>query len=103
MRPLPPRQADVLAVYRQRQAAGLMPPTVRELCEAVGVSSTCTAQPHINALRRKGYLTTAGGCARGTGLAGQKPTALEKLKAVWAQASPEERQAFCDWIGDEHV
>lgn len=32
------------------------PPSVREICQAVGLSSSSTAHSHLNALERKGYI-----------------------------------------------
>lgn len=31
-------------------------PTIRELCEMVGVKSTCTIYQSLNILKRKGYI-----------------------------------------------
>jgi len=35
-------------------------PTVRQVCDALGYSSTATAQQHIRSLVEKGYLRGAG-------------------------------------------
>jgi Mn-dependent DtxR family transcriptional regulator len=54
-RPLPPRTRDTLvAIHALTEPRG---PTVRELCDALGVSSTCTAQRHIERLQARGLVT----------------------------------------------
>lgn len=42
-------------IHKQVDAQGY-PPTVREICTAVGLSSTSTVHGHINRLIKKGYL-----------------------------------------------
>lgn len=42
-------------IHKQVDAQGY-PPTVREICAAVGLSSTSTVHGHINRLIKKGYL-----------------------------------------------
>lgn len=32
-------------------------PTIREICNAVGLSSSSTVKSHVDTLRRKGYVT----------------------------------------------
>ena len=50
------KQMAVLSfIYKQVDAHGY-PPTVREICGAVGLSSTSTVHGHINRLIKKGYL-----------------------------------------------
>lgn len=55
--PLTPRQADVLAAIVTMTAESGYAPSIRELCEQIGVRSTCTVQRHIEALIHKGYVT----------------------------------------------
>jgi repressor LexA len=59
------RQQTILdAINRFRDARG-MSPTVRELCDLLGLRSTSTVQSHLQALRRKGaLLDTAPGTPR---------------------------------------
>ncbi len=66
---LPPVQRRVLCFFERRARHGLPPPTLRELCEEFGWSSTGTARDHIRALVRKGLLEAAQGRARGASLA----------------------------------
>ncbi|HOJ22087.1 MAG TPA: transcriptional repressor LexA [Armatimonadota bacterium] len=56
MKELTERQRQILqTIYDQQRASGY-PPTVREIGEAVGLSSSCTVQKHLNALEKKGYI-----------------------------------------------
>jgi len=56
MEQLTERQKSILRgiheIYRETGA----PPTVRELGQRVGLSSSCTVQRHLDALERKGYI-----------------------------------------------
>ena len=51
------RQRDVLDAILVLTERRHYPPTVRELCEELGVLSSCTVQRHLDALERKGYIT----------------------------------------------
>ena len=50
------KQTAVLNYIHKQVAAQGYPPTVREICAAVGLSSTSTVHGHINRLIKKGYL-----------------------------------------------
>ena len=52
------RQSQVLAYIREHQREHGMPPTRKEIAAFFGWSSINAAQEHINALRRKGAITT---------------------------------------------
>src|SRR5260370_35689185 len=54
--PLTARQREILEYGRFRQKIRSYPPTVREIGEAVGLSSGSTVQNHLNTLERKGYI-----------------------------------------------
>src|SRR5437667_1881511 len=54
--PLTSRQREILEYLRFRQKIRSYPPTVREIGEAVGLSSSSTVQNHLNTLERKGYI-----------------------------------------------
>jgi repressor LexA len=62
--PLSPRQRDVLNAILRHQRHHDYAPTVRELCEAVGVSSPNTIAVHLDALERKRYIQRHDGLAR---------------------------------------
>jgi repressor LexA len=53
------RQADVLDSIRHHLSTKGYPPTIRELCGAIGIRSTNGVNDHLKALERKGYLTRA--------------------------------------------
>lgn len=50
------RQFQVLCAIREYIEENGYPPTIRELSEVVGTSSTSTVHSHLNALRTKGFL-----------------------------------------------
>ena len=101
------RQKEVLrTIYKLSQTSGY-PPTVRELGEKIGVSSSCTVQRHLETLERKGYIKRSRSKARtieiinsydptmlpqqtvpvalvGTAAAGQPITAVEHIEGVFA-------------------
>src|SRR5260370_17582006 len=54
--PLTARQREILEYGRFRQKIRSYPPTVREIGEAVGLSSSSTVQNHLNTLERMGYI-----------------------------------------------
>ncbi len=62
--PLAPRQNDVLHFITDYHTRHECTPTVRELCEGLGVGSTNTIDYHLKALERKGYIRRRGGRAR---------------------------------------
>lgn len=67
---LSPRQRDVLDFIQSTIAQRSIPPTYREIGDALGISSTNGVADHVKALVRKGYLKKAnrgapGGVARG--------------------------------------
>jgi len=57
MSELTPRQRDVLEFVESQVAHRGYPPTVREIGEALGLSSSSTVHAHLAALQDKGYLT----------------------------------------------
>ena len=50
------REAQILNYLRREIADKGYPPTVREICDAVGIKSTSTAHKDIKNLVNKGYL-----------------------------------------------
>ena len=53
---LNPRQREILEFLRDHKQSHAYPPTVREIGQAVGLSSSSTVQNHLNALEQKGYI-----------------------------------------------
>jgi len=66
--PLSARQSDVLAFIRSEIRRHGRPPTVREIGQRFGMSSTGSVRDHLKALLRKGYITYRKHEARGIGL-----------------------------------
>lgn len=60
-----PRQAEVLRFIAEHAAQHGYPPTLREICNGIGIVSTNGASDHINGLIRKGMLTRARLVSRG--------------------------------------
>jgi len=56
MEKLTARQARVLNFLKQSIAENGYPPTVREICKALDLSSPATVQCHLNTLEEKGYI-----------------------------------------------
>ena len=56
-----PRQEEVLAFILESLRRRGYPPSLREICEAFGLTSTRGALRHLEALERKGFITRAPG------------------------------------------
>lgn len=56
MEKLTPKQEKVLTFLKQSIAKNGYPPTVREICKALNLSSPATVQSHLNTLEEKGYI-----------------------------------------------
>lgn len=50
------KQKDILLYIEQEVKAKGYPPSVREICEAVGLKSTSTVHGHLTRLEKKGYI-----------------------------------------------
>jgi repressor LexA len=50
------KQEQVLNFIKQHLMAKSYPPTVREICEAVGLKSTSSVHAHLETLEKKGYI-----------------------------------------------
>jgi repressor LexA len=65
---LTPKQADVLEWIGEYMSEHLVPPTMREVMERFGFTSTNAVSCHVAPLRKKGYLEPAAGVLRSRGL-----------------------------------
>ena len=65
MRPLTPRQAEILELIRQNIAETGMPPTRAEIAKRLGFRSANAAEEHLKALAKKGYIEIMPGTSRG--------------------------------------
>ena len=61
MSDLSPRQQDVLDIVAESIERRGVPPSYREIGDALGVSSTNGVSDHVKALIKKGYLKKWGG------------------------------------------
>ncbi len=50
------KQEQILNILKENILKKGYPPTVREICEAVGLSSTSSVHAHLNSLEEKGYI-----------------------------------------------
>ena len=64
MQKLTKSQQRVLDCIRDYIEQNGYPPSVREICTAVGLSSPSTVQSHLNALEELGYISRGGGRSR---------------------------------------
>ncbi|WP_026376262.1 transcriptional repressor LexA [Aestuariibacter salexigens] len=65
MRPLTPRQEEVLELIKSTMADTGMPPTRAEIARTLGFKSANAAEEHLKALQRKGVLEILPGTSRG--------------------------------------
>ena len=54
--PLTGKRLEILDFIDQAQRTRGYPPSVREICTAVGLTSTSTVHAHLNTLQKQGYL-----------------------------------------------
>jgi len=54
--PLTGKRREILEFIEQAQRERGYPPSVREICEAVGLTSTSTVHAHLATLQKQGYL-----------------------------------------------
>lgn len=62
---LTPTQARVFDIIRSYMVREGCPPTRVEITQALGAKSSNTAEEHLQALQRKGYITLTRGVSRG--------------------------------------
>lgn len=65
MRPLTPRQAEILQLVKDYQAETGMPPTRAEIAAQLGFKSANAAEEHLKALAKKGFIEMMPGTSRG--------------------------------------
>ncbi len=56
MEDLSSREKDILSFINSEASVKGFPPSVREICSAVGLKSTSTVHGYLNSLERKGYI-----------------------------------------------
>ncbi|KRS20218.1 LexA family transcriptional regulator [Alishewanella sp. WH16-1] len=78
MRPLTPRQAEILQLIKDYQSETGMPPTRAEIAVRLGFKSANAAEEHLKALAKKGVIAMLPGTSRGIRLI-EDDTAPEQL------------------------
>lgn len=65
MKPLTPRQQEILEIISTHLETQGYPPTVAEITKAIGVNSTNTVRGHLQALEKKGAIELEAKASRG--------------------------------------
>ena len=65
MKPLTPRQAEVLELIKANMSETGMPPTRAEIAQKLGFKSANAAEEHLKALAKKGVIEIMPGTSRG--------------------------------------
>ena len=66
------RQIDVLEYIKRVLQTKGYPPTVREICDAVGLKSPATVHAHLKTLEDKGYIRRDSSKQRALEIVGEK-------------------------------
>lgn len=82
MRPLTPRQSEILALIKDNLQATGMPPTRAEIAAKLGFRSANAAEEHLKALARKGVIEILPGMSRGIRLIGDDYEIEEGLPLI---------------------
>lgn len=78
MKPLTPRQAEVLELIKVNMNETGMPPTRAEIAQKLGFKSANAAEEHLKALAKKGVIEIMPGTSRGIRLLLEEEEALEE-------------------------
>ncbi len=91
MEPLTDKQKRVMEFIEQEVKRWNYPPSVREICKALNISSTATVHGHLDTLESKGYISRMA----------TKPRAIKLIKNADGEviADPEDRCVFAPLVG----
>ncbi|MGL6419507.1 MULTISPECIES: transcriptional repressor LexA [Aeromonas] len=78
MKPLTPRQAEVLELIKVNMSETGMPPTRAEIAQKLGFKSANAAEEHLKALAKKGVIEIMPGTSRGIRLLLEAEEVLEE-------------------------
>jgi repressor LexA len=78
---LNPRQREILEFLRNHARNHAYPPTVREIGQAVGRSSSSTVQNHLNALEQKGHIRRDPTKSRTVEVVGEEPVVAATMRS----------------------
>lgn len=81
LKPLTPRQVEILRMIEAHVEESGFPPTRAEICAAMGFSSPNAAETHLRALERKGVIEMTSGASRGIRLT-QAPASSSSLPVI---------------------
>lgn len=79
MRPLTPRQSEILDLIKSNLEATGMPPTRAEIAKRLGFKSANSAEEHLKALAKKGFIEIMPGMSRGLRLLHDEEDVPEQL------------------------
>ncbi|MBQ3132110.1 MAG: transcriptional repressor LexA [Clostridia bacterium] len=96
MQQLSKQQQAVYDFIRSYIETNSIPPTVREIGAAVGLSSTSTVHAHIKALKEKGLLTNGGSAHRNISLTSPALKGMHNVPRVGTVAAGQPILAFDD-------
>ncbi len=96
MHQLTKQQQAVYDFIRSYIEDNSIPPTVREIGAAVGLSSTSTVHAHIKTLKEKGLLTSGGSAHRNISLANPIPKGMHNVPRIGTVAAGQPIFAFDD-------
>src|SRR5260370_8135605 len=83
-----PRQREILEYLREQTRTRAYPPTVREIGQAVGLSSSSTVQNHLNTLEQRGYIKRDPTKSRTVEVVGMEHEAVAGTLALRSVAVP---------------
>ncbi len=70
------KRQELVYNYLKKTMSGSVPPTVREICEATGISSTSTVHAVLSRLEEKGYIERDAKSSRSIRLVGTENTSM---------------------------
>ncbi|WP_417657044.1 transcriptional repressor LexA [Pseudidiomarina aestuarii] len=89
MRPLTPRQQEILTLIKDNLDATGMPPTRAEIATRLGFKSANSAEEHLKALAKKGVIEMLPGMSRGIRVIGDEDEMPEGLPLIGQVAAGE--------------
>jgi len=91
LEPLTEKQKRVMEFIEREVKRWNYPPSVREICKALNISSTATVHGHLDTLESKGYISRMA----------TKPRAIKLIKNADGEviADPEEKCIFAPLVG----
>lgn len=78
------KQQEILSFIEKQIEEKGFPPTVREICEAVGLNSPSTVHGYLNRLEKNGYIIKSAGSSRGIRLA-NVPTNISAMEKEYLE------------------